>query len=142
MFMTNVTELSAYAQAASQTGDLLPRVRTFDAAFDPGPVNGIYRRLPLLEAEDLICRFLEDIARHLDRLQACLARGDQGGMSRPARRVELAARQIGLVELADSARHLRTCLDQQDGVALQAVIARAERAFDMAVNEVWNLREG
>jgi len=110
-------------------------------AFDPEPVQRIYGRLPLHEAEELICRFLEDIALRLDYLQHGLAIRDAAVMARPARRVALAATQLGLLEVADSAQHVRHCLSLDDGVALEAVLARLERAFDVAVNEVWNLRE-
>ena len=89
----------------------------------------------------MICRILEDIAVQLDELQTGLASRKTDHMRRPARRAALAARQIGLTEVAQSAQHIENCLTQTDVVALEAVMARLERAFDLAVNEVWNLRE-
>lgn len=139
--MTNVTYLSASVQGAPLSAGVsllncVPRL-----SFDPLLVKSIYARLPLPEAEDLICRFLEDIALRLDQLQRGLAARNTADMVRPARRVVLAARQLGLIEVAESAQHVVTCLSLDDGVALEAVMARLERAFDVAVNEVWNLRE-
>ena len=89
----------------------------------------------------MICNFLEDIALRLDQLQKGLATRDVAAMARPIRRVALAAHQMGLLEVAESAGHVRQCLSLNDGVALEAAMARLERAFDLAVNEVWNLRD-
>lgn len=139
--MTNVTYLSSPKQAGSQPAGVALLNCAARLHFDPAPVKRIYDRLPLHEAEDLICRFLEDIALRLDQLQRGLAGHDVDQMMRPARRVALAAGQMGLLEVAESAKHVRHCLGLNDGVALEAVMARLERAFDVAVNEVWNLRE-
>lgn len=136
-----MTYFSVPADRRAQSGGVYLLDCKAPVAFDPLPVKCIYARLSAQEAEDLICRFLEDIALRLDLIQRGLAASDPVKMLRPARRVQLAAGQIGLREVAESAGHLRTCLAQHDGIALQAVMARLERAFDIAVNEVWNLRE-
>src|SRR6056297_1108232 len=126
--MTNVTPLSDPVTALpAQSGVSMLRC-TARMAFDPDPVRRIYGRLPLHEAEDLICRFLEDIALRLDYLQNGMAQQDIAVMVRPARRVVLAAKQLGLLEVADSAQHVCHCLTLNDGVALEAVVARLERA--------------
>ena len=139
--MTNVTDLRPHSHNAPDR-PCVPLLHGSPAtAFDPEPAKRLYRRMPLHEAEDTLCDFLEDIARRLEQLQRAMAARQLSDMARPARRVALAARQIGLLEVADSAQHLRTCLTLNDGVALHAVLARLERAFDVAVNEVWNLRE-
>jgi hypothetical protein len=138
--MSNVTNLSdPMTRLPVQSGVAMLRCSA-PLAFDPEPVQRIYARLPSHEAEDTICRFLEDIALRLDYLQQGLAQQDLSEMARPARRVALAAKQLGLLEVADSAGHVQNCLTLNDGVALEAVMARLERAFDVAVNEIWNLR--
>ncbi|WP_333711988.1 Hpt domain-containing protein [Yoonia sp.] len=138
--MSNVTHLSdPMTRLPVPSGVAMLRCSA-PPAFDPEPVQRIYARLPAQEAEDLICRFLEDIALRLDYLQQGLAQQNLPEMARPARRVALAARQLGLLEVADSAGHVQNCLGLNDGVALEAVMARLERAFDVAVNEIWNLR--
>lgn len=108
---------------------------------ETGPLKQLFAAKETAEAEALICRTLEDIARRLDALQQGLFACDFSVMIRPARRINLVADQIGLTEVSVAARHVATCLLQNDGVALQATIARLERGFDMAVNDVWNLRE-
>ena len=139
--MTNVTYLRSPSTDATHPTYAPALQFVASSAFDPVPVQAVYDRLPMGEAEDLICRFLEDIALRLDQLQAGLSGQMWSEMARPARRIALAAHQLGLLEVAESAQHVRQCLGQADGVALEAVMARLERAFDVAVNEVWNLRE-
>ncbi len=93
------------------------------------------------EAEEIVCRMLEDIAMRLDMLQRALAVHDFPAMNRPALRIGVVADQIGLTEVSIAAGHVCACLAQQDGIALDATMARLERGFDMAVTEVWNFRD-
>lgn len=108
--------------------------------FDPAPLNRLIAEKDPEVAEDMICRILEDIARRLDTLQKGLEDSDFAMMLKPARRIGLIADQIGLTEVSVAAYHVATCVNQADGVALEATIARLERGFDVAVSEVWNFR--
>ncbi len=109
--------------------------------FDPAPLNRLFAEKDSADAEELVCRILEDVAMRLDMLQQELARCDFEKMLKPARRIGLVAEQIGLTEVAISANHVVNCVQNGDGVALQATVARLERSFDVAVSEVWNFRE-
>ncbi|WP_296422667.1 hypothetical protein [Yoonia sp.] len=109
--------------------------------FDPAPLNRLFAQKDTAEAEEVICRVLEDIAMRLDVLQRGLAHSDFAAMLKPARRIGLISDQIGLTEVMASANHVVTCLNQRDGVALEATVARLERSFDVAVSEVWNFRD-
>lgn len=139
--MSNVTYLSTRPSGALQPEGVAELSSIAPLNFDPDPIRELYTRMPDQDAEDLICRFLEDIALRLDQLQEGLATRDAGAMMRPVTRVALAARHLGLLDVADSAEHVRVCLMEGDGIALQATMARLERAFDLAVTEVWNLRD-
>ncbi len=139
--ISNVTYLSTRPSGASQPEGVAVLQCVAPFCFDPEPIKGIYARLPACEAEDMICRFLEDIALRLEQLQNALAARDVAAMARPIRRVALAAHQMGLLEVAESAGHVRRCLTLNDGGALEATMVRLGRAFDLAVNEVWNLRD-
>lgn len=108
--------------------------------FDPAPLDRLFLEKDPAEAEEMICRILEDIARRLDMLQNGLEHSDFATMLKPARRIGLIAKQIGLTEVSVAAYHVATCINQADGVALEATIARLERGFDVAVSEVWNFR--
>jgi hypothetical protein len=109
--------------------------------FDPAPLQQLFGQRELHVAEEVVCRMLEDIALRLDMLQRGLAARDFELMHKPAKRIVLVAKQLGLVEVAMTADHVRTCLTQADGVAIEATMARLERGFDVAVSEIWNFRD-
>lgn len=109
--------------------------------FDPAPLTRLFADKPQFEAEDIVCRMLEDVALRLDIMQRGIAAGKFDQVLRPARRVEMVADRMGLMEVAVAAGHVRTCLAQQDGVALEATMARLERGFEIAISEIWNFRD-
>lgn len=109
--------------------------------FDPAPLMRLFAERNPAEAEDFLSHMLEEIALRLDLMQQGLAVCDFRQMRRPARRIGDIAMQIGLTEVAIAAVHVRCCLMQEDGVALEATMARLERAFDVAVSEIWNFRD-
>lgn len=96
----------------------------------------------LFAAEDMLCRILENLALWLDVLRDGLACDNPVLCVRAARRVTLVASRIGLTGLAQAAAHVAACIAQQDKVALAATLARLERAFDLAVIQVWHIRDG
>ena len=108
--------------------------------FDPEPLRRLFSEKELHLAEEVVCRMLEDIALRLDLLQSGLAAADFAHLQKPVKRIALVARELGLVEVAIAAEHVGTCLARADGVAVEAVIARLERGFDVAVSDIWSLR--
>lgn len=109
--------------------------------FDPEPLRRLFAAKDFHVAEEVVCRMLEDIALRLDMLQRGLASTTFEQMHRPARRIGFVARELGLTEVVAAAEHVRTCLDQADGIAVKATMARLERGFDVAVSEIWNFRD-
>lgn len=93
------------------------------------------------EAEEILCGILEGIAEWLDQLQQGLVAGNHAVMAKPARRIALVAGQIGLTDVATAAGHVAACARSQDAHALAATLGRLERAFDIAVTEVWDFRD-
>lgn len=107
---------------------------------DPAPLQTLFAALPDHEAENIVCRALEDIAAKLDRLQGARTIGAFDEISAPAKRLAAIADQIGLIEVALVARHTATASEMQCSVALGATLARLERTFDAAVSHVWDFR--
>lgn len=137
--MKNVTPFPV--SAASNPMGVIALNCVGEMFIDPVPLRALFARKSDADAEEIICRMLEDIAVRLDVLQRGLLTHDFDMMMRPARRIALVASQIGLLEVVTAAEHVRTCLTQEDGVALEATIARLERSFDVAVNEVWSFQD-
>jgi hypothetical protein len=109
--------------------------------FDAVPLQRLFAAKSKDDAEAIVCRVLEEIALRLDVLQKGLALQNLAMMLKPCRKIRLVAEQIGLTEVATASDHLQICLRQADAIALAATMARLERAFDVAVNEVWNFRQ-
>jgi hypothetical protein len=105
---------------------------------NPIPVQQLFAQMPAHEAEDIICRALEDIAGRLDGLHHARMAGVFSDIATPSRRIAAVARQIGLTTISDVAEHVACAADLQNNVALGATLARLERAFDMAVSHVWD----
>ena len=111
------------------------------ASLDPCPVDHIFAVKGRAEAEEMICRVLEDIAHRLYALQVAKDYHAFDQVAKPARRITQVAAQIGLTDVSRTAAHVATAARQADGVALSATLARLERGFDIAVTEIWTFRD-
>lgn len=107
---------------------------------DSGPLRTLFATLSDQDAEDIICRALQDIALKLDLLQASRVAGEFAQIVTPAKRMGAIADQIGLTEVALVARHIANAADVRCGVALGATLSRLERAFDASVSHIWDFR--
>ena len=87
-----------------------------------------------------MCRTLSDIARRLSDLKSRQDRGLFSDIPTGARRIAAVSGQIGLVELSSVAEHVATASAQNDAVAVEAIMSRLERCFDLAMTEVWDFQ--
>lgn len=108
---------------------------------DPDPVRALFAQKGEVEAEEIICRVLEDVAFRLDRVQSAIIGHKMQLVTKPARRIAIVAGQIGLSDVAATAFNLSQAAENADGVALAAIAARLERAFDFAVTDIWRYRD-
>ena len=107
---------------------------------DPMTLTEIYAKMGEEAAENTVCRTLEDLALRLGHLMDLRATCQFNDMVRPAKSMAVAADQVGLTEVARAARHVATCAVQGDGIALEAVLSRLERAYDLAISDIWDFR--
>jgi len=137
--MTYQTPRLADPPARSSATVAILRCRD-EFTMDPAPLKTLFAALPDHEAEDIVCRALEDIASRLDALQIARSSGAFEDMATPAKRVSAVAEQIGLTEVSLVAAHAATAGRMRCGVAFGATMARLERAFDLAVSQIWDFR--
>ncbi len=107
---------------------------------DPLPLSTLFAEKGEMAAEDTVCRVLEDLSRRINDLQGPRGRAAFDEIDVPADRIGAIAGQIGLTEVAIAACHVATTARQCDGIAMEAVMTRLERAFDSAISQVWNFR--
>lgn len=108
---------------------------------DRDPIHKILIAKGEVMGEAIICRALEDIAYRLDALQDAVRAHVFDNVAKPAKRMAQVGAQLGLIDVVTSARHVATAAEQNDGVALSATMARMERAFDIAISEVWRYKD-
>lgn len=101
----------------------------------------LYRQFGDPGAEDIICRAVEALSARMAKCQRLYRAGRPEDMRRNLRSQIVISDQIGLVSLAEAARHVQACLDRQDGVALAATLARLLRIGDRSLSAVWDLRD-
>ena len=107
---------------------------------DPARLQRIFDVLGDDRAERAICRTLGQMATQLNRMQIeCEARR-LDDLRSSAQRLAALSRSLGLTEVEEASMHVRTCARQGDGIALEAVMARLERGFDVAIGQVWDGR--
>ena len=111
------------------------------AIFDPSPVMAIYSDTAEHHAEEIICRALEDLAYRINAVMDLHRASQLDPLHQAATQLADRADRIGMVELAKAARHVAACAALGDPIALEAVMARLERAFDLGLMQVWDARE-
>ena len=105
---------------------------------DPDPLAQIYAERGAEAASETVCRALEVMAERLNRLVLSRHAVPVAEMAPQATRIAALADQVGLIEVSAAARHVAICAGQDDAVALDATLARLERAFDTAISQPWS----
>jgi hypothetical protein len=104
---------------------------------NPVPLADLYAHKGEDAAGETVCRALEDLAERLNRLVLKHGEVPLDELVTPASRIAAVADQIGLVEVAAAGRHVANSASLDNDVALHATIARLERAFEVAVSQIW-----
>ena len=108
--------------------------------FNPARLERIFDVLGHDRAEHAICRTLGNMATQLNRMQLQCQSRHLADLGTSARRLAALSRGLGLIEVEEAAIHVHRCAGQGDGIALEAVMARLERGFDVAIGQVWDGR--
>jgi hypothetical protein len=94
---------------------------------DQGRLGELYRQFGEDQAEEVLCRALEDLGGRLDRCERLYRAGDWAALVGATRAVIVISEQLGLRVLADVAAHVCVCLEAGDANAVSATFARLLR---------------
>ncbi len=94
---------------------------------DAGCLGALYVQMGEAQAEEVICRAMEELALRLTHAERIYRSGQMAGLQKTVRAIAAIADQIGLQLLADVARHVSCTVDQHDPVATAATMARLSR---------------
>ena len=107
---------------------------------DAARLEELFVQLGESGAEDVICRALEELAARLSHTERCYRETRFEDMRKSARSLVAISEQIGMQKLADVACDVTICIDNGDGIALSAALARLMRIGEGSLSEVWDMQ--
>ena len=107
---------------------------------DAGRLGDLYNQLGETDAEDVVCRALEELAQRLGDAEMLYHAAQFVPLRKSVRSLVGIADQVGMPALARSAVHVVDCVDQGDPVALAATLARLMRVAEQSLAAVCNLQ--
>lgn len=108
---------------------------------DAERLEELYLQLGEAGAEDVVCRALEELAVRLSHTERCYREMRLEELRKSARSLIAIAEQIGMQLLAQVAKDVTVCVDEDDGIALAATLARLLRIGERSLSEVWDLQD-
>ena len=108
---------------------------------DPDRLGALYRQLGPANAEDVICRAVEELAVRLAQCDTLWHRGDWSGLRKSVRSLGAISDQVGMNALSRVARDVIQSLDMNDQVATAATLARLLRVGERSLTAVWDLQD-
>ncbi len=108
---------------------------------DADKLKALYSQLGDVNAEDIVCRAMEDLAARLAQAERQYRQARMEELRKNARLIMAIADQIGMRLLAQVAGDAVRCIDEGDGIALAAVLARLIRSGERSLTEIWELQD-
>lgn len=104
-------------------------------------LSGLYADLGDVQAEDIVCRAMEELALRLSHCERLYRAGEFSDLRKSSRSLVAIADQIGMTKLSRIALDVTACIDQEDMVALPAVLARLMRIGEGSLTAIWDLQD-
>lgn len=108
---------------------------------DAQHLGALYTQLGGAEAEEVICRAMEELALRLTYADRVYRSNDAVLLRKTARTIAAIAEQIGLHMLAQVARDVAGTVDAADRVAIAATMARLLRIGGASLTSVLDLQD-
>lgn len=103
-----------------------------------GRLAALYDSAGAAQAEQIICRAMEEIALRLALMERAYAAAEFAALAKAARGLAAIADPVGMAGLARVAGDVATCAERRDATALGAVLARLMRISDRSLIAVWD----
>lgn len=108
---------------------------------DQTRLEALFSQLGMADAEDILCRALEDIALRLSHCSALYHDQNLPELRKNSRTLIAVGDQIGMVAMTRVATDVVTCIDRADDVALAATLSRLLRVGERSLCAVWNTHD-
>ncbi|QBF29907.1 hypothetical protein CFI11_01565 [Thalassococcus sp. S3] len=108
---------------------------------DPDRLGALYRQLGEANAEDVVCRAVEELAVRMTHCERLWRQEEWSQLRKSARSLIAIAEQVGMPLLSRVAKDVTQSIDGGDRVATAATLARLMRVGERSVTAVWDLQD-
>ncbi len=108
---------------------------------DQDQLLALYRQLGAANAEDVICRAVEELAVRLTASEQMWRTGEWSQLRKSVRSLIAISDQVGMVKLSQVAVDVIQAIDNNDSVAAAATLTRLLRVGDRSLTAVWDLQD-
>ncbi len=108
---------------------------------DPERLSTLYHQMGEANAEDVVCRAVEEMAVRMARCEKYWREGNWPGLRKDVRSLVAIANQVGMTRLSCVALDVTTAIDNNDAVAAAATLARLLRVGERSLTAVWDLQD-
>lgn len=108
---------------------------------DHDRLDALYSEMDPINAEDVVCRAMEELALRMSHCERLYRAGDLDELRKASRSLIAIADQIGMKVMAQVARDVADCAQTGDHVALAATVARLIRAGEGSLTAIWDLQD-
>lgn len=108
---------------------------------DQNRLGALYAEIGAADAEETICRAMEDIAKRMGDCDTYYRTGKLKPLRTTALGLVETADQIGMHGLARVAQDVVICLEARDEIALTATLSRLIRIGERSLIAMWELQD-
>ena len=108
---------------------------------DHNRLDALYSEMDPVNAEDVVCRAMEELALRMAHCDRLFRAGDLDELYKSSRSLIAIAEQIGMNVLAQVARDVMSCTVSRDQVALSATLGRLMRTGEGSLTAIWELQD-
>ena len=104
-------------------------------------LDALYSEMDPMNAEDVVCRAMEELALRMSHCDRLFRAGDMDGLRKSSRSLIAIADQIGMDVMSRVARDVAMCAETRNHVALAATLARLMRTGEGSLTAIWDLQD-
>lgn len=108
---------------------------------DQERLGSLYQQLGESDAEDVVCRAMEELALRISHCDRLYRTSDWLELRKNSRSLIAIAEQVGLQKLAAVATDVMQSVDQNDEVAIAATLTRLVRVGERSLTAIWDTQD-
>lgn len=116
-------------------------IQSENVRLNPDRLDGLYQQLGEINAEDVVCRAIEELAVRLAHCERLWRQQNWNDMRKCARSLIAISDQIGMTTLARVANDVTSAIDAADVPATGATLFRLIRIGERSLMAVWDQQD-